>query len=326
MRIEPDGTVGAEARRPTPGEGEALLDAITETVRQVGPVGYLGVGVPGLVDQSGVLRFAPNLPGVVDLAVRAGLQQRFPGAVVTVGNDATCAAWAERDLGAGRGSDELLMVTLGTGIGGGIVSNGQLLLGANGFAGEFGHMVVDPHGPRCPCGKRGCWERFASGSGLGRLAREAAQAGDAPGVVRLAGGDAEAVRGEHVTAAAAHGDAGAIAIIEQFAWWLAVGLANLANIFDPDCIVIGGGLTVSGGVMLAPTTAAFADLVEAVEHRPPISIVLAHFGERAGAIGAGLLAQASGGAAGRDAQGEVGAGVAGRGDAGAGRNDLRDPR
>ena len=93
----------------------------------------------------------------------------------------------------------MLMVTLGTGIGGGIIANGRLQEGANGFAGEFGHMVIDPDGPRCPCGKRGCWERFASGSGLGRLGREAAEAGDAPRLVELAGGDPESVRGEHVT-------------------------------------------------------------------------------------------------------------------------------
>jgi glucokinase len=241
-----------------------------------------------------VLRFAPNLPGVVDVAVKEGLERRLPGTVVAVGNDATCAAWAERTLGAGRGRDDVLMVTLGTGIGGGIVSEARLLLGANGYAGEFGHMVVDPNGPRCPCGKRGCWERFASGSGLARLGREAAEAGEVPGVVRLAGGDAGAVRGEHVTAAAAGGDAGAIAVIEQFAWWLALGLANLANIFDPDCIVIGGGLVTAGRLVLAPTRSVFGRLVEAVEHRPPIAIRLAALGEQAGAIGAALLARAGG--------------------------------
>jgi glucokinase len=184
------------------------------------------------------------------------------------------------------------MVTLGTGIGGGLVTDGLLVEGAHGFAGEFGHSVVDPYGPACPCGKRGCWERFASGSGLGRLGREAAQAGYAPRVVELAGGDPEAVRGEHVTAAAAEGDPGATQIIAQFAWWLALGLANLANIFDPGVIVLGGGLIESGGVLMTPTRAAFDELVEGKEYRQ-MEILPAYLGERAGAVGAALVAASS---------------------------------
>jgi glucokinase len=291
LEVRADGSFGQEARRPTPNGGEAVLDAVAEVVSTFGPVKAVGVGAPGLVDHDGMLQFAPNLPHVVGLAVRAGLEQRLPGVVVTVGNDATCAGWAERALGAGQGSHDLLMVTLGTGIGGGLVAGGRLVLGANGFSGEIGHMVVDIHGPPCPCGKRGCWERFASGSGLGRLGREAAEAGQVPRVVELAGGDPEAVRGEHVTSAASEGDPGAADVIAQFAWWVALGLANLANIFDPECIVLGGGLAASGGVFLEPVRAAFAELVEAAQHRPPIRIVLAELGERAGAVGAALLAR-----------------------------------
>src|SRR5439155_4267659 len=139
--------------------------------------------------------FAPNLPGVAELPLRARLSLRL-GLPVQVDNDATCAAWAEREAGAGRGADDMVLVTLGTGIGGGLVRGGALDRGAHGFAGEIGHMVVDPHGPPCPCGRTGCWERFASGSGLGRLARDAAHGGRAARMVALAGGDPEAVRGE----------------------------------------------------------------------------------------------------------------------------------
>jgi glucokinase len=199
--------------------------------------------------------------------LRERLEAVHPGTSWRIGNDATCA-----------------------GIGGGIVASGRPLLGANGFAGEFGHMVVDPHGPPCPCGKRGCWERFASGSGLGRLAREAAHAGQATRVLELAGGDPENVRGENVTTAAAEGDQEASAVMAQFAWWLALGLANLANVFDPEVIVVGGGLIEAGDVLLTPTRLAFGELVEGVEHRPPIRIVAAELGERAGAIGAAVLA------------------------------------
>jgi glucokinase len=281
----------AERRAPTPATGDAVLDAVADVAGQLGPIDAIGVGAPGLVDRQGVLRFAPNLPHVVGLPVRVEMEKRFPGATVAVDNDATCAGWAERVLGAGQGSDDVLMVTLGTGIGGGLVSGGRLLRGGNGFAGEIGHMVVDAHGPPCPCGKNGCWERFASGSGLARLGREAAEAGSAPRLVELAGGDPMAVRGEHVTAAAGEGDPGAAAVVGRFAWWVALGLANLANVFDPECIILGGGLTVAGGLFLAPVHRAFGELVEAAEHRPTIRIVLAQVGEQAGAVGAAMLAR-----------------------------------
>jgi glucokinase len=288
--------VVAETRSPTPTTGVELLEvaasaaASLRSEADIERLSGIGVGAPGLVDGTGTLRYAPNLPGGTGLAIQANLQARFPDVVVRVGNDATCAGWAERVLGAARGSDDVVMVTLGTGIGGGIVAGGRLLVGTNGFAGEIGHMVVDPHGPPCPCGKRGCWERFASGSGLGRLGREAGEAGQAHRVVELAGGDPEAVRGEHVTAAASDGDEEARAVMAQFGWWLALGLANLANTFDPQCLVLGGGLVSAGAVLLDPVRAAFAELVEAAEHRPPIRILAAELGERAGAIGAALLA------------------------------------
>ncbi|MEJ7582766.1 MAG: ROK family protein [Acidimicrobiales bacterium] len=184
------------------------------------------------------------------------------------------------------------MITLGTGIGAGITVKGEVLRGANGFAGEPGHMVVNPNGPPCPCGRRGCWERYASGSGLGRLAREAAHAGLASGVVALAGGECENVRGEHVTAAAESGDPAALKVLEDFGWWVALGIANLVNVLDSEVIVIGGGLVEAGDLVLDPTRRAYAELVLAAEHRPPVDIVSAQLGEHAGAIGAALLAAA----------------------------------
>jgi glucokinase len=284
--------VVGEARVPTPRRGDALVDAMVGAVRQLeatAAVEAVGVGAPGLVDREGVLRIAPNLPAAEGMALRSLLGSRL-GVPVVVDNDATCAAWGETRLGAARGHHDVVLVTLGTGIGGGIVTDGRVHRGANGFAGEVGHMVVDPSGPRCPCGQRGCWERFASGSGLGRLAREAAIAGSTPRVVELAGGDPEDVRGEHLTAAAAEGDGPAAEVIERFAWWVALGLANLANIFDPAAFVLGGGLVRSAEALLAPTRAAFAGLLQGAARRPPIAIVAAELGERAGAVGAALLA------------------------------------
>jgi glucokinase len=292
LAVDSEGAILREARHPTPVGPDAIVDTLVAVAQELG-VGdgtAIGVGAPGLVTRDGVLRFAPNLPGVVELDLRQRLMVGL-GVEVRVHNDATCAGWAERVFGAAKGFDDVVTVTLGTGIGGGIVVGGQLLLGANGFAGEIGHVVVDPNGPPCPCGKRGCWERFASGSGLGRLAREAAHAGRARKLVQLAGGDPEAVRGEHVTVAAREGDSEAMAVVEQYAWWLALGLANLANTFDPAMFVLAGGLVEAGDILLEPTRKAFADLVEAHDHRPPINIVGAALGERAGAIGAADLAR-----------------------------------
>jgi glucokinase len=289
--LDPDGAVVNEARAATPPSGPELLEVVAGVVADLGPGLPLGVGAPGLVDRDGVLRFAPNIPGIVGLSIRSGLESLLPVKRVWVGNDATCAGWAERVLGAGHGRGHVLMVTIGTGIGGGIVVDGHLVEGANGFAGEIGHMVVDPHGPRCPCGRRGCWERFASGSGLGRLGRDAAQAGEAVRVVELAGGDPESVRGEHVTRAAAEGDPQAVAVMASFGWWVALGLANLANTFDPECFVLGGGLVEAGDILLRPVREAFIGLVEAPSHRPTIDILPARLGERAGAVGAALLAR-----------------------------------
>ena len=283
-----EGAVVEERRVPTPvGEGP-VLDALAEVVSSVGDGGVDGVGVPGLVDREGVLRFAPNLPGVHDFPIKAELEARL-GVEVRVDNDATCAAWGERQLGAARGYDDVLLATLGTGIGGGMVAGGRLLRGTNGFAGEIGHMVVDPDGPECPCGQRGCWERFASGGGLGRLGQQAAVQGRAASVLTLAGGEPAAVRGEHVTAAAATGDAEAQAVLVDFAWWVALGLANLANVLDPEAFVLGGGLIEVGELLLAPVRTAFAELLTGAAYRPEVAIVAATLGEHAGAIGAGCL-------------------------------------
>ena len=285
--------VGKEVRRPTPHGTDALHDAIVGVITEVrastGELDAVGLGVPGLVDRSGKLAVGPNLPGIVGVPFRDDLQSRL-GLPVAVDNDATCATWAEVRAGAARGASEAFMVTLGTGIGGGLVTGGQLQRGANGFAGEPGHMVVDPNGPLCPCGRRGCWERFASGSGLGRLAREAAESGHGARLVELAGGEPESVRGEHVTRAAQEGDADALAVFRQFGWWAALGIANLVNLLDPEIVVVGGGLVEAGDVVMGPIRESYGEHVLASEFRPEVKIVPAELGGDAGAIGAALIA------------------------------------
>jgi glucokinase len=291
-------TALGDIRVDTPKGSDAIIDAVVDLVAALGreaagkglpPIEAVGMGAAGLVDKHGVVSFAPNLPGVVDLDL-AGLVRERTGLPVVVDNDANTATVAEHRLGAGDRARNLILVTLGTGIGGGLVLDGKLQRGAAGFAGEPGHMVVDPNGPPCPCGRRGCWERFASGSGLGRLARDAAHAGRAPHIVALAGGDPDDVRGEHVTRAADAADAEAIEIMAEFAWWVALGISNLENLLDPEVVVVGGGLAEAGELLLAPTRAAYETLVLGFEHRPPVRIVAAALGQDAGAIGAGLIA------------------------------------
>jgi glucokinase len=219
---------------------------------------------------------------------------RLPGRAVLIENDANFAVLAEHRLGAARGYRNVVMATLGTGIGGGIVLDGRVQVGSAGFAGEIGHMVVDPAGPACPCGRRGCWERFASGAGLGVFAREAALAGNLGEVVRMAGGDPESVRGEDVSAAAAAGDPAARRVIEQVGWWIGFGLANLACVLDPECFVLGGGVVQAGDLLVDAARATFTELVEGGDRRPGAVIVPAAFGERAGAVGAAFAARQDG--------------------------------
>jgi glucokinase len=301
----------AEARVPTPpGQpttspvGAAVAEAVAEVVAQLdaalGGAGSathpppIGVGAPGMVDRHGTLRFSPNLPqaGGVDWNLLIG--DRLMGRSVLIENDANFAAMAEHRLGAAQGYAHVLMVTLGTGIGGGLVVDGRVQVGGNGFAGEIGHMVVDPAGPPCPCGRRGCWERYASGGGLGLLAREAALAGNLPEVVKVSGGDPESVRGEDVAAAALAGDADARRVLQQVGWWIGFGLANLACVLDPEIFVLGGGLVSAGDVLLDAARAALAELVEGGSSRPEAPVVTAAFGERAGAVGAALAARHGG--------------------------------
>jgi glucokinase len=247
----------------------------------------VGVGAPGLISLDGTLRWSPNLPELIDVHIADRLGARL-GQPVAVSNDATCAALAEWARGVARGHDDVVMVTLGTGIGGGVVAGGRLVRGNSGFAGEFGHLIIDPNGPPCPCGGRGCWERFASGSALGQLARTAAFGGRLRRVVHHAG-DAARVRGEHVQAAAEEGDEEALAVVDEFARWVALGLVNLTNALDPAVFVLGGGLATGAHLYLAPIERWFGELLYAPDRRAHPDLRFAELGEHAGAVGAALL-------------------------------------
>ncbi len=288
------GAVVTEERVESPRGVKDLLDALAELTAtlqsRVDDVARaVGVGIAGLVDGDGVLRFGPNLPGIVDAPIRTELAKRT-GLPVVVDNDANAAGWGEVRFGAAAGARDALLVTLGTGIGGAIVLDGRVLRGAHGFAAEIGHFTVERGGPLCSCGERGHWEAIASGSALGRLARELVEAGKGDAILARAGGDVDAVNGHHVGAAAARGDADALALLEQYADNVALGLAGLSNVLDPATIVISGGLVELGELLFVPLRRAFTAHIEAPEHRPEVPIVPATLGERAGAIGAAAIA------------------------------------
>jgi glucokinase len=287
--IDPDGAIVREARLPTPRGTDALVEALADLARDLQPWDSVGLGVAGRVTADGTVAASPNLRRVQDAPVRRLLEEQLRAAVPTA-NDATCATLAEWRVGAAAGATDVVLVTLGTGIGGGFVTGGRLLLGAHGFAGEVGHMVVVPDGLPCVCGRRGCWERYASGAGIAVQARAAAEAGQLETVVALAGGDPEAVRGEHVHAAAREGDPEALAVLDGFAWWVALGLANLVNATDPEVIVVGGGLGTAADLFVRPVRRHLREWLYSPDDRYLPRVEPAALGEHAGAIGAAFLA------------------------------------
>ena len=291
----------AVRRSSTPANIDDVVDELGDLIellradagRRGDIVSSIGIGVPGVVDRDGVLRGAPNLLCAVDAPLRDRVE-RAVGAPVLIENDANCALWAEAELGAGQGASDIVMVALGTGIGGAVMVDGRLRVGAHGFAGEPGHMVVSRDGVLCPCGRRGCWERYASGAGLAWLAQQAvARVSALEGVnrmVELAGGDPSAIRGEHVTTAADEGDDTARAVFDEFARWVAVGIGSLINILDPDLVIIGGGLVDHSRHYFERVRDLLpAEVLGAGTHRPT-PIAAASLGPMAGAIGAALLA------------------------------------
>ncbi len=280
---EEEARTGHDARHGTPMSGGTEGGGVGADLAGV------GVGVAGLVDGSGRVLAAPHLRGVEGPGLAEALGQVL-GRPVVVGNDATCAAVAEHWRGAARDADDAVVVTVGTGIGAGLVVGGRIVHGGHGFAGEPGHQVVDPLGPACPCGRRGCWERVASGSALGAAARQAAAGGDADALVALAGGDPLAIRGEHVMAAAVAGDRTARGLVADLAHWLAVGLANLVVVVDPAIVVLAGGLSAAGPLLIDAVEAALAAPGVLPVGWPLVPVVPAVFGPAASAVGAAAVA------------------------------------
>jgi glucokinase len=292
--VDRAGRVEVEERAPTPTDWPGLREAIAglvDALRSDRPeLGAVGVGAAGMVDRDGAVHYAPNIPKLIRVPLQAELRSRLALPVV-VDNDANVAAWGELLHGAAQGVEHGLVITLGTGIGGGIITDGRVARGAHGFAAEVGHWQFDPHGPECACGEIGHWEALASGGALGALARARAAAGEAPNVLARAGGDLRAVTGLEVGESATAGEADGRDILERYARQVALGFAGLTNILDPELIVVSGGLVELGDVLLKPLRDAFSAHLEGAPYRPEVPIVAAALGERAGVVGAAALAR-----------------------------------
>ena len=289
-----DGSVRRTARRETPGRRvpaslvEAALTSAVHEVADGRPVAAVGLAAAGFVDPTRTrVLFAPHLPWHgEDVVARLGAAWGVP---VIMDNDANCSAIAETAYGAARDASSAVMVTLGTGIGGAVVLDGELWRGAGGMAGEFGHQQVVPRGRPCQCGRSGCWEQYCSGNALLRHAR--ARLAASPLLERACGGDAGALTGAMVTEAASQGDAVSLAAFAEVGGWLGVGLANLVAALDPALLVIGGGASAAGRLLLDPARATLSQSLVGAEDRVVPPVVPAALGPEAGLVGAAWLAR-----------------------------------
>ncbi|MBL1067001.1 ROK family glucokinase [Streptomyces sp. 7-21] len=296
--VDADGTVLERLRTETPDKSKhpkVVEDTITELVLDLSDrhdVHAVGIGAAGWVDadRSRVL-FAPHLAWRNE-PLREALAARL-AVPILVDNDANAAAWGEWRFGAGQNEELLVMITLGTGIGGAILEGGRVKRGAYGVAGEFGHMQTVPGGHRCPCGNRGCWEQYSSGNALVREARELAAA-DSPvaqPILDRVGGRTTDITGPLITELARSGDPMCVELFQDIGQWLGVGLANLAAALDPTCFVIGGGVSDADDLLIGPAREAFGRQLTGRGYRPAARIVRATLGADAGMVGAADLAR-----------------------------------
>lgn len=296
--VDEDGAIIAKTRRVSAGlDVESLDDSIVDACRELAAeyqIGAIGLAAPGFIgaDQATV-RFTPNLPWR-DHPLRDRIAERLGMDVpIVVDNDANAAGWAEFRFGVGRDVDDMLLLTVGTGLGGAVIAAGRLVLGAFGVAAEVGHMRVVPDGQVCGCGQRGCWEQYASGSALVREAKAVATADPtrAARLLQRAGGDVEGITGPAVTAAAQAGDELAIELLAEVGRWVGEGSATVAALLDPALVVVGGGVAAAGDLLLLPARAAFGEHLSARGFRPEARMEIASMGNDAGIVGAADLAR-----------------------------------
>lgn len=255
----------------------------------VGDVVAVGIGSPGPLDlEKGRIISMPNIPGMEDMPIRdevaAGLS--LPA---TLENDANAAAYGEYLCGGGKGTRNMVLLTLGTGVGCGIIIDGKLLHGSHGIAGEVGHMIVEPGGELCGCGQHGCLERYCSATHIAQRATRRIQEENCTGLLAAVLKQKESIDAKDIQEAAAAGDRFAVEVWEQCAYYLAVGCLNMSRIFDPDKIILGGGMTLAGEALLGPLKRSFRELDWSIMD-VLTKIEIAKLGNDAGAIGAGGVA------------------------------------
>ena len=287
--VDDTGAIVEKLRKASPTTDElSLLKAIRELVGELRTrhdITAVGVGAPGFIgaDRRSVL-FTPNLPWRDEPL--ADLLERVLELPVLIENDANAAAWAEFVFGAGQGVPDQLLLTLGTGVGGGLVLGGDIYRGGHGVAAEVGHLTVVRDGIPCPCGRHGCLEQYASGSALVREARSSVLAGRAPDLLQASGGNPGAITGAMVTEAARAGVPEAVELFEEMGEALAVGIGSLIAVLDPSLVLLGGGVSEAGDLILGPTRAALDRELTGGAHRPGPEVRLAALGNDAGLIGA----------------------------------------
>ncbi|AHY46064.1 Transcriptional regulator/sugar kinase [Rubrobacter radiotolerans] len=290
--VDASGRVLSKVRYPSAGPPETLLANVLRAVREArrGHEDVLGLclSVPGtVVTERSAVAFSPNLPTIEGIPLKERLEGEI-GLPMTVENDANAAAWGEFRFGVGRSARHLVFVTLGTGIGAGIIVDGRLLRGAQGAGGELGHTTVQAEGgPRCACGNAGCFEALASGTAIGRFGGEAAAERPESALGRLAA--RRRIRGEDVTELAGTGDPVARSVLARAGRWLGVGLANAINTFNPEVVAVGGGAAASGEMLLAPAREEIARRAISPA-RDLARVMAATLGPDSGLIGAAALA------------------------------------
>ncbi|MFD8089748.1 ROK family glucokinase [Streptomyces malaysiensis] len=293
--VDEEGSILETSQVSTPQTPEGVVDAIADAVRIVSEgheIEAVGIGAAGYVDDKrATVLFAPNINWRHE-ALKDKVEQRV-GLPVVVENDANAAAWGEYRFGAGVGHDDVVCITLGTGLGGGIIIGGRLHRGRFGVAAEFGHIRVVPDGLLCGCGSQGCWEQYASGRALVRYAqqRAAATPENATLLLGLGDGTAEGIEGKHISDAARQGDPVAIDSFRELARWAGAGLADLASLFDPSAFIVGGGVSDEGDLVLEPIRKSFRRWLVGNQWRPHAQVLAAQLGGKAGLVGAADLAR-----------------------------------
>lgn len=295
-RYSADATQHARAQRLTEAdEGPvAVVERIFACVREVMPeraddVKAMALGAPGpLNPRTGVIVAPPNLP-LKNFALRDALVREF-GRPAFLGNDANLAALAEWKFGAGRGYDDVLYLTISTGIGSGIISGGRMIVGKDGLGAEAGHTVAVPDGPVCGCGRRGHLEAVASGPAIARSAQGRVRAGAKSKILDLAGGDVERITAVEVGQAAQQGDALAVELLAEAGFWIGRTVADLLHIFNPGVVIFGGGVSKSGEYLLEPVRASIRKHCLSPEYWEGVPVVLAQLKDDVGLLGALALA------------------------------------